>query len=191
MNKIVAPLLLAVLVALPCRAEPPTQQAIDQLQEVSRSEQAFKDTTANLDQTLRRNVEHYMAGVKLTAADEKTLDAFRVKMTALIAEELNWAKIKAIYEQVYATSYTQAEVDSLIAFYQTPVGVMFAEKQPEISQKTQILMQQRMVPVMARLRAAVMDTANQIQAAHASDTTAEAPAAPDAVPAGLAAPKSN
>jgi hypothetical protein len=188
MNKILAPLLFAALAVLPCRAEPPTQQAIDRLLEVSRSEQAFKDTTANLDQTLRRNVEHYMAGVKLTAADEKTLDAFRVKMTALIAEELNWSKIKAIYEQVYATSYTQAEVDSLIAFYQTPVGVMFAEKQPEISQKTQILMQQRMVPVMSRLRAAVIDTANQIQAAHAADTTAEVPAAPGAAPA---APKSN
>jgi len=184
MKNIAASLLFAALVAVPVRAESPTQQSVDQLLEVSKIKSSFDSMTAGLDQTIRNKVAQSMPGLKLTASDEKLLDAFRVKMTAMISEELNWAKIKRVYEQVYATAFTQAEIDSLIAFYQSPAGQMYADKQPEIAQRTAMLMQQRMGPVIIKLRSAVIDTVDRIQAAHTvADQTPPPASSPDVTPA--------
>lgn len=184
LKKIPAALLLAALIAVPGRAVPPTQQSVDQFLEVAKIKNSFDLMTANLDQTIRSKVVQSMPGVKFTTNDQKVLDEFRAKMTAVISEELNWAKIKRVYEQVYGTAFTQAEIDSLIAFYQSPVGQMFADKQPQITQKTAALMQEQMIPVIMKLRSAVNDAVDQIQAAHTAADQAPPPASsPDVTPA--------
>jgi hypothetical protein len=107
----------------------------------------------------------------------------RAEVMKDVATELNWTEMRSLFIEVYSSTFSQEEIDGLIAFYNTPVGKAFAAKQPEIAQKTNSIVQQRMMPVMARIRASVSGALEQIQAAHDA-----ADAAKPAEPAATAAP---
>jgi hypothetical protein len=57
-------------------------------------------------------------------------EAERLKKT--IDEELNWSKLKADHVTLYADRYSEEELKSIIAFFKTPAGKAFVEKQPAL-----------------------------------------------------------
>jgi hypothetical protein len=59
-----------------------------------------------------------------------TNEAARVQKT--IDEALSWNKLKADYITLYADRYTEEQMKSIIAFFKTPAGKAFVEKQPEL-----------------------------------------------------------
>ena len=177
MNKFLVLSLLAVLAAPVGRAAPPTALSVDLLLAAAKTEKTLESMTASLDKQIRAGVEKAISGQALTAQDRRLLDALRAKMTTAIADQLSWPKVRALYAQVYADTFTQEEVDGLIAFYSSPVGQSYAEKQTELTQNIGVAMQGRVGPVVRELRAAVNDTLEQIEAAHSTDAAAPSPAA--------------
>jgi uncharacterized protein len=85
------------------------------------------------------------------------------KVKALLKEMLDWNKLEAIYVRVYQKSFTQTEIDSLIAMYQTPGGQTLLNKMPLVMQNTMGEMQQLMQPMMERLRQKQQQIAAAIQ----------------------------
>jgi hypothetical protein len=183
MKNIPALAILAIALALPGRAAPPTTASIDKLLEAAKVAETIRAVSANLDTMIHRTVEQATRSQKLTPADQKVLDAMRAEVMKDVATELNWTEMRSLFIEVYSSTFSQEEIDGLIAFYNTPVGKAFAAKQPEIAQKTNSIVQQRMMPVMARIRASVSGALEQIQAAHDA-----ADAAKPAEPAATAAP---
>ncbi len=49
---------------------------------------------------------------------------------------MSWEKYEPDMLSIYRESFTQAEVNELIAFYQSAVGRNFASKSPQIAQKS-------------------------------------------------------
>jgi hypothetical protein len=89
---------------------------------------------------------------------------FAEKMDKIVAEELSWTRMKAFSLQIYRESFTQKEVEDLIAFYESPTGQAFVAKMPVVTQKSIALMQQRMVPMMDRIQTAAKETVSEFQA---------------------------
>lgn len=64
--------------------------------------------------------------------------------------------LKDFYDQVagiYMESFTEEDIDAILAFYHTPVGERMLEKLPEITQKSMTLGQQwgmKIQPIMAK-----------------------------------------
>ena len=73
------------------------------------------------------------------------------RVNAVIREELSWAKLKPGFVAIYAETFTQPEVDGLIAFYEGPIGKALAAKTPQITQRSFQMMQERMGPTMQRV----------------------------------------
>jgi uncharacterized protein len=178
MNKFLAPALLAIALALPCRAAAPSPESIDRLLEASKVADSLKVISANLDSMIQKTVARVTNGQKLTDADRKVLDTMRAEVMKDVAAELNWTEIRKMLVEVYSATFDQQEIDGLVAFYESPVGKAYAAKQPELAQRQNELVQQRMIPIMAKVRAEVTGALEQIQAAH----DASAPAAPSAGP---------
>ena len=80
------------------------------------------------------------------------LDQQQAKMAAILKEELSWDKVKDQYVQAYREMFSQEEIDGLMAFYQTPVGQSLMNKQPELTNRTMAILQQRMAPVMQKIQ---------------------------------------
>ena len=83
------------------------------------------------------------------------MDLFPAKFAKVLREEMNWASMRPLFTQIYQESYTQEEVDGLVAFYQSPIGIAYTEKMPIVMQKTMTLVQARMGPMMEKMQAAM------------------------------------
>ena len=64
------------------------------------------------------------------------------KMLALVAATLS--KVKPALAKVYADTYTEEEIDGILAFYKSPAGKAFIQKMPEVMQRSMPVMMQMM-----------------------------------------------
>jgi hypothetical protein len=101
-------------------------------------------------------MKNMMAGVAKQTnvspdAGEKA-KAMQEKMFALIESEMSWDKMKAEYAKVYAEVFTPEEVKGLIAFYKTPAGQAFLDKQPLLMQKTMAMAQNKMMEMTPKIQ---------------------------------------
>jgi hypothetical protein len=60
-----------------------------------------------------------------------------------------------MYIQIYKESFDQEDVDGLIAFYSSKVGQNYINKMPLAMQKTMAAVQQRMGPMLSRVKEAM------------------------------------
>jgi hypothetical protein len=63
--------------------------------------------------------------------------------------------MRPLYIQIYQESFTQEEIDGLIAFYKSPLGIAFVEKMPLVMQKSMTIMQSRTGPLMEKMKAVI------------------------------------
>ncbi len=78
--------------------------------------------------------------------------AMQDKMFVLIESEMSWDKMKAEYAKVYAEVFTPEEVKGLVAFYKSPSGQAFLDKQPILMQKTMEMAQKRMMEMTPKIQ---------------------------------------
>jgi uncharacterized protein len=77
---------------------------------------------------------------------------------------LDWHKLEPMYIRVYQKTFTQSEVDNLIAMYQSPGGKALLNKMPVVLQNTMNEMQPIMQPIMQRIQRMQRDVVADIQA---------------------------
>lgn len=90
---------------------------------------------------------------------EKAMQTISPKVNAVIRDELSWAKLKPEFVSVYADTFSQAEIDAMIQFYSSPTGAGLVDKMPLVAQKSAMMMQKRIVPLMQRVMQIVKDEA--------------------------------
>ena len=85
--------------------------------------------------------------------EEKAKLAKRMQTSMQAAKEaMSWDSIKPIFVKIYADNFDEAELQGMIAFYKTPVGQKWIEKQPEVQAATM----QAMGQLMPKIQAAIM-----------------------------------
>jgi hypothetical protein len=176
---------IALLVCSAARAAAPTSESIEKLLVVTNSEKMVGAIQGQVEQAMKAGMAQAFRNQKMDADAQQLADALGKRMTAELQDELSWDKLKPIYVQVYSETFTQEEIDGLIAFYESAAGKAFVAKMPIVMQKTMGLMQQRMGPMMQKMQKAIQDTVQEVQAAKANKENAPqaqgaAPAAPTA-----------
>ena len=73
------------------------------------------------------------------------------KMMDMFAEEMKWEKIKADYIELYAETFSTAELEDLVVFYRSPAGKALVAKQPELARKSMEMSQKSMVRLMPKI----------------------------------------
>lgn len=121
---------------------------------------------AQVDGMMKSAMKEATKGKPLSAKDQAIIDKQQSKMVAIMKDEMGWDKMKSEFVQVYRDTFSQEEVDSLIAFYESPTGQMFIDKQPALIKNTMAMLQQRMGPMMQRIQKMVQETTQELQASH-------------------------
>ena len=109
-----------------------------------------------MSQSAIEQMKNMMAGVAKQTnvspdAGEKG-KAMQDKMFALIESEMSWDKMRAEYAKLYADVFTPEEVKGLIAFYKSPSGQAFLDKQPILMQKTMEMAQKRIMNLTPKIQ---------------------------------------
>ena len=152
-----AAILCMLFVPLAALGAPASEASIERflrLTEAEKNLEAAQQYSEELmQQALREQNQRRMMSpemqLKLRDATQKSAEAMR--------EEMSWAKMKPLMVRIYAESFTQEEVDGLIAFYESPAGKAFAKKMPMVMEKSMLLMQERIGPLMQRMEAKMQE----------------------------------
>jgi hypothetical protein len=117
--------------------------------------------------------------------EQKTLtDAYLKQVHGVTEDEVGWTKLRPIIVQVYAESFTDSDLDGIIAFYKSPAGQAMIAKTPELSGKTMSLVQDRIKEMQPKLAQMTEDYQTKMKAT----APAAAPAPAAGAPAKSAAP---
>src|SRR5260370_38897562 len=109
-----------------------------------------------MSESAMEQMKNMMAGVaKQTNVSPEATEkakAMQDKMFALIETEMSWEKMRAEYAKIYAEVFTPEEVKGLVAFYKSPMGQAFLDKQPLLIQKIMALAQKRIMEVTPKIQ---------------------------------------
>jgi hypothetical protein len=137
-------------------AAPPSDQSINEMINVMQLEallnQALKQMDEGITKGMEQGLEQATKGKELTAAQKTAVENFRKKFSATMAEELSFTRVKDIYVQVYRETFTQEEINGVVAFYKSPAGKAIVQKNPTVMQKAGGLMQARIGPLTQKLQ---------------------------------------
>jgi hypothetical protein len=103
-------------------------------------------------------------GRQISPKVQKDIDQRRDESVSLMKELLDWKKLEPMYVRIYQKSFTQPEVDGMLAFYKTPAGQAVISKMPTVMQSSIDEMQQLMGPVMEKIQRTQQDVAAELKA---------------------------
>lgn len=143
---------------------PPSEASIKQLLEAAHARKLIDSVMAQMDTVMKQTIQQATQGQTVPPKVQKDIDKREGEMMAALKEMLDWNKLEPMYVRVYQKSFTQSEVDGMIAFYKTPAGQAVISKMPVVMQNTMNEMQQMMAPMMQRLQKMQQDVVAEMKA---------------------------
>lgn len=173
--KILVVSVLACLTATPCAfaqsPDPaiqseakPTEDSIRQLLEITQVKKVLQAASDQLDTMFDGMVKKQLEGENFTSEQQQAIEARRKAAEAMVKDLLSWDSMERLYLKVYQETFTQAEVDGMIAFYSTATGRAVIAKLPLATKNTMSEMQQRMQQMIPKLQQMAKETAEQVKA---------------------------
>ena len=159
-----AALLTALLVAGAASAAPASEASIDDLLAATRVERLLDSMLANVEQTMRESMTRAAGPQPPSAEQRRVIDAGIAKFIAVMREEMSLARMRPLYAEIYRDTFTQEEMDGLLAFYRSPIGAAFIEKMPVVLQKSQSVVQTRLGPLMEKMKSAMNQAMEEARA---------------------------
>ncbi len=163
MRKLFSLLTLVTFAGL-AHAAPPSIESIETLLVVTRSEKMLDSILPVMDQMMRAGMLEATKGKTMTPEQQRLLDVLPGKLTQMMREEINWSQLRPMYVQIYQESFTQEEVDGLVAFYKSPAGEALVNKMPAVAQKSMSAMQGRMGAMMQKVNKIVQEAIEEARA---------------------------
>ncbi len=158
---------------------PASEASIKELLEISHARGLVDSVMTQVDGMIKASMAQAERQYPSTPEVQKILDGMESKIMGMMREEMSWDKLETMYTRVYQQSFSQSEIDGLIAFYKTPTGQALIEKMPKVMQLTMGEVQQRLRTIMPKAQAISQETMMELKALEAkSAPKAVVPAVP-------------
>ena len=139
------------LLAGPARAAPPSPESVDRLMVVMQVQSQLETMYAQVLPAMQSSMRQTLATQLRSDEAARLFDAVLPRVNALMLEQLGWARLKPDFARIYAETYSQDEIDGLIAFYGGPLGAALIRKMPQLLNRSIQLMQERMAPMLQQV----------------------------------------
>ena len=147
---------------------PPSDASIQELTTLSRSQEVYRGMKAQMDAMIASSMKEASQGQTITPERQAILDRMRAQMAAAYDDAFNAQAMHMVMVRVYQETYTQDEVDGLIAFYKTPAGQALINKAPLMMQNTMDEMRTLMRPLGQRIAQIKRDGEAELKALSAN-----------------------
>src|SRR3954462_3326130 len=143
---------------------PPTEPSIKQLLEVAQAHKLVDSVMAQMDSLLQQTIAQATKGQPVPDKVQRDIDQRRTEVLTMMKDLLDWKKLEPMYVRIYQKTFTQQEVDGMIAFYKSPAGQAVITKMPSAMQSTIDEMQGAMGPAMQKMQQLQQDVVAEIKA---------------------------
>lgn len=142
----------------------PTEDSIRKLLQLTEARSVVDGIRQQMKSASASMVKQMLQGQAVPPEKQQAVDAALAKMDEAEGELLSWDKLEAIYIKVYRQTFTQKEVDSMIAFYSSPAGQAVVHKLPAALQSTMTAVQQQMAAdLVPKIQQITQDLAKQLK----------------------------
>jgi hypothetical protein len=108
-----------------------------------------------------------LGGSNLKLEDQAKLNDFQKKIFQLISSQVGWKALEPDYVELYATNFTDEQLDTILAFYKSPTGVALIDKLPVLTSQGMQIAQEKMTALQPQLKQMLDDFA-KTAATHAA-----------------------
>lgn len=143
---------------------PPSKDSIREILRVTDARKLVEGMIPQMEAMIKGSTQQAL-GRALNENEQRIVDSLTSKLLRMMKDELNWETLEPLYLRIYAESFTQEEVDGMLAFYKSPAGEALIKKMPLVVQQSMTAMQERMGPMMQKIQAAIEDTVEEINVA--------------------------
>ena len=156
----------------------PSEQSVRRLFEAMHTSQLIDSVMEQTDANLREALERASGGRSLNAQQQKLHDDMRAKIQGMLKEELAWSRLEPQMVEVYRSTFTPAEIDGMLRFYDSPSGRAVVAKLPQATQQMMQLTQEHVGALIPRIVELQKDTAQKIKDAATPSAAPPPPGAP-------------
>ncbi len=133
-------------------SNPASDESIRQLLEVAQARKLVDSVMKQMDTLMLQTIQEATRGQQIPPKVQKQIDKSQAEVVGLLKDVLDWKKLEPMYIRVYQKTFSQQEVDGMIAFYKTPSGQAVIGKMPTVMQNTMEEMQAMMGPVLQKVQ---------------------------------------
>jgi hypothetical protein len=181
MRRYVAVLLMVLTVGCCCaRADEASKRAkAEQLFMLLHMDTMMDQLMIGVKKQVQQITQSMPGADQATPEQKKQVADFQQRVMDLVNQKIGWKALEPDFISLYASTYTEEELDGIIAFYKSPVGQKMMEKTPELMSKSTQITQQKMSELQPQLNQMVQDFMKQMAASTSKPApTTTAPAAP-------------
>ena len=116
--------------------------------------------------------EQQLHGANPTPDQQKKLDDFEKKADNIVTDQISWSKVEPDFLKIYSDTYSESEVEGILAFYKSPSGQAMLTKMPELTSKSISLSRDRLQTIQPQLRQLLQELAKDVSTTPAPTTPA-------------------
>jgi hypothetical protein len=147
-----------------------SEESLHHLLDVMQSRKIVETMSQQVDSMYTGLVNKMLEGKTLTDEQQQAIRQRREEALGLFKQLFSWDSMETLYLKVYGDTFTQAEIDSMTAFYSSPTGQAVITKLPQAMKVSMSEMQNRMATILPKIQQMAKETAEQIKA---QDTAAK------------------
>ncbi|TAA26832.1 DUF2059 domain-containing protein [Pseudoxanthomonas winnipegensis] len=172
-----AALLYAVAVAAlaapaaPAPEAPASEASVRELLQVTDVRAMMRSMEDQVRATVGQSMQHAVQGQALNDAQRAILDRTGKQMVDVMLEQMRYDVMEPEYIRLYTESFSQADVDGMLAFYRSPAGQSMLKKMPGLMKNSMVLIQQRMQLLMPQIQKLQSEMVEQLRAAKSEDAS--------------------
>jgi uncharacterized protein len=175
----------AAVLPLAARADDATRKAkAEEMLQLTQAAPAMQKQLQALEERVQQLASQQAPAAGQNAEQKKITDDYLKQVQTTMDEEIGWPKLHSTIVQSYADTFTEEQLDGIIAFYKSPAGKAVLEKTPELVGKTNELVTSRIKEMQPKLAAMTEAYTTKLKAAGPAPaaTPAAKPAAPSLKP---------
>jgi hypothetical protein len=176
MKRYVAVLLLVLTVGCCCaRADDASKRMkAEQLFLLLHMDTMMDQLMGGVKRQVQQITESMPGADQATPEQKKQIADFQQRVMDVVNQKIGWKALEPDFITLYASTYTEEELDGIIAFYKSPVGQKMMEKTPELMSKSSQITQQKMSELQPQLQQMVQDFMKQMTASMGKPAPAKA-----------------
>lgn len=146
---------------------------VEELIRVTKLDQLMSQMSTQMTARMKQAAAQQNARHPYTPDQQKAVDDYITQIQKITLDAVSWDKVKSQVLAIYTETYTDSELDGILAFYRSPSGQAFIAKSPQLMTKTMQLVNEQMTVVQPQIQKANEEFAHKMQ--ELSSTPAPAP----------------
>jgi hypothetical protein len=102
---------------------------------------------------------------RMTPAQKKLTQDFQDRAMKIISDRVGWKAVEPDYVKLYENTYSEQEIDGILAFYKSPAGQAMLTKAPQLSAGVMQIVHSRMGDYQPKMQALQDEYMKQMTAA--------------------------